>query len=92
MDEIYVQVKDVPPEIIAAAKVLYNWTEMHNVEAFGGFVNRSKYEDLSELYHELILNVSSCFDNETRHQTALRYIKQMENLAYDCKEYQDKAV
>jgi hypothetical protein len=92
MDDIYLPVKDIPPEIIAAAKVLYNWTEMHNVEAFDGFVNRSKYEDLSELYHELILNVSSCFDNETRHQTALRYIKQMENLAYNCKEYQDKAV
>ena len=92
MNDIYLPVKDIPPEIIAAAKVLYNWTEMHNVEAFGGFVNRSKYEDLSELYHELILNVSSCFDNETRHQTALRYIKEMENLAYNCKEYQDKAV
>ena len=92
MNDIYLPVKDIPPEIIAAAKVLYNWTEMHNVEAFGGFVNRSKYEDLSELYHELILNVSSHFDDETRHQTALRYIKQMENLAYDCKEYQDKAI
>ena len=92
MNDIYLPVKDIPPEIIAAAKVVYNWTEMHNVEAFGGFVNRSKYEDLSELYHELILEVSSIFDNETRHQTALRYIKQMENLSYNCKEYQDKAV
>ena len=91
MNDIYVQVKDIPPEIIAAAKVLYNWTEMHNVEAFGGFVNRSKYEDLSELYHELILNVSSCFDNETRHQTALRYIKQMEKMNHDCGESQEKA-
>jgi len=81
-NDIYLPVKDIPPEIIAAAKMLYNWTEMHNVEAFGGFVNRSKYEDLSELYYELILNVSSCYENETRHQTALRYIKQMENLAY----------
>ena len=92
MNDIYLPVKDIPPEIIAAAKVLYNWTEMHNVESFGGFVNRSKYEDLSELYHELILNVSSHFDDETRHQTALRYIKEMENLAYNCKEYQDKAI
>jgi hypothetical protein len=50
MNDIFLPVKDIPPEIIAAAKVLYNWTEMHNVEAFGGFVNRSKYEDLSELY------------------------------------------
>jgi hypothetical protein len=78
MSDIYLPVKDIPLEIIAAAKMLYNWMEMYNVEAFGGFVNRSKYEDLSELYHELILNVSSCFENETRHQTALRYIKQME--------------
>jgi len=52
--------------------------EMHNVEAFDGVVNRKKYEELSELYYELILNVSFCFENETRHQTALRYIKQME--------------
>ena len=89
-NDIYLPVKDIPPEIIAAAKMLYNWTEMHNVEAFGGFVNRSKYEDLSELYHELILNVSSCYENETRHQTALIYIKQMENFAYD--ETTEKAV
>ena len=33
MNDIYLPVKDIPPEIIAAAKVLYNWTEMHNVEA-----------------------------------------------------------
>ena len=89
-NDIYLPVKDIPPEIIAAAKMLYNWTEMHNVEAFGGFVNRSKYEDLSELYHELILNVSSCYENETRHQTALRYIKQMEKFVYD--ETTEKAV
>jgi len=89
MNDIFLPVKDIPPEIIAAAKVLYNWTEMHNVEAFGGFVNRSKHEDLSELYHELIFNVSSHFDDETRHQTALRYIKEMENLAYDCGESQE---
>ena len=89
-NDIYPPVTDIPPEIIAAAKVLYNWTEMHNVEAFGGFVNRSKYEKLSELYYELILNVSSCYENETRHQTALRYIKQMENFAYD--ETTEKAV
>jgi hypothetical protein len=92
MNDIYLPVKDIPPEIIAAAKVLYNWTEMHNVEAFGGFVNRSKYEDLSELYHELIFNVSSHFDDETRHQTALRYIKQMEKMNHDCVESQEKAI
>jgi hypothetical protein len=78
MSDIYPPVNDVPPEIIAAAKMLYNWMEMHNVKAFDGVVNRKKYEDLSELYHELILNVSCCYENETRHQTALRYIKQME--------------
>lgn len=92
MNDIYLPVKDIPPEIIAAAKVLYNWTEMHNVEAFGGFVNRSKYEDLSELYHELLNGVSFKFDNETRHQTALRYIKQAEDNgrgAWEAKEYKD---
>jgi len=77
-NDIYPPVNDVPPEIIAAAKMLYIWMEMHNVEAFDGVVNRKKYEELSELYYELILNVSSCYENETRHQTALRYIKQME--------------
>ena len=89
-NDIYLPVKDIPPEIIAAAKMLYNWMEMHNVEAFGGVVNRKKYEKLSELYYELILNVSSCFENETRHQTALRYIKQMEKFA--CDETSEKAV
>jgi len=89
-NDIYLPVTDIPPEIIAAAKMLYNWTEMHNVEAFDGVVNRKKYEKLSELYHELLFNVSSCFENETRHQTALRYIKQMENLAYS--ETTEKAV
>ena len=82
-NDIYPPVTDIPPEIIAAAKVLYNWMEMHNVEAFDGVVNRKKYEKLSELYYELILNVSSCYENETRHQTALRYIKQMERAAYE---------
>jgi len=88
--DIYLPVNDVPPEIIAAAKVLYNWMEMHNVEAFDGVVNRKKYEKLSELYHELLFNVSSCYENETRHQTALRYIKQMERAAYN--ETAEKAV
>jgi hypothetical protein len=82
-NDIYPPVNDVPPEIIAAAKMLYNWMEMHNVKAFDGVVNRKKYEDLSDLYYELILNVSSCYENETRHQTALRYIKQMERVAYE---------
>ncbi len=30
-------------------------------------------------YHELLFNVGSKFADETRHQTALRYIRQMEN-------------
>jgi len=42
-NDIYLPVKDVPPEIIAAVKMLYNWTEMHNVEAFGGFLIKMFY-------------------------------------------------
>ena len=35
--------------------------------------------DVYGLYHELIMAVESKFKGETRHQTALRYIKESEN-------------
>lgn len=34
---------------------------------------------ISELYDELILSVEKKYPNETRHETALRYIKECEN-------------
>lgn len=34
---------------------------------------------ISTLYNELILSVSNKFPNETRHETALRYIREREN-------------
>ena len=36
-------------------------------------------EEIEKKYYELILSVGNKYKNETRHQTALRYIKQAEN-------------
>lgn len=82
---------NIPEEVVAAEKLLSNWMVMHNVEAFGGLVKRSKYDKISENYYELLYAVSSKYENETRHQTALRYIKEMEQLDYcdTAKEYKD---
>lgn len=91
MNDIYCPVTDIPEEIIAAEQILTKWMTMHNVESFGGIVKRSKYDKISELYHELIYGVGSCYEEESRHQTALRYIKEMEQLDYcdTAKEYKD---
>jgi len=40
--------------------------------------DRMTYAELSEKYHELIMAVCQKFPNESRHQTALRYIRQAE--------------
>lgn len=45
--------------------------------------------DYEKLYHELIYQVESKHPNESRHETALRYIKERENRKY---EGVDKAV
>lgn len=37
--------------------------------------------DIVEKYNELIMSVGRCFPNESRHETALRYIKQTEERA-----------
>ena len=34
--------------------------------------------DVSELYHELLYAVERCFPGESRHETALRYIRETE--------------
>lgn len=39
-----------------------------------------KIADLEEKYNELIMAVAKKFTNETRHQTALRYIQEAEKL------------
>ena len=36
--------------------------------------------DIEEKYNELIMAVAKKFTNETRHETALRYIKEAENF------------
>jgi hypothetical protein len=38
---------------------------------------------LRDLYNELLFSVGNKYPNETRHQTALRYITQAETTAYD---------
>ena len=39
---------------------------------------RAELERVKALYHELLYGVAKKFPNETRHQTALRYIQQAE--------------
>lgn len=34
--------------------------------------------DVSDLYHELLYAVERCFPGESRHETALRYIRETE--------------
>lgn len=40
---------------------------------------RKEYEAIQELYLALIMEVGNKFEKETRHETALRYIRQAEN-------------
>lgn len=39
----------------------------------------AKLEAVKEKYYELIYGVATVFPNESRHQTALRYIQEQEN-------------
>ena len=38
---------------------------------------------LDSLYHELIMSVAQKFPNETRHETALRYIEERESNTHE---------
>lgn len=40
-----------------------------------------KYNELYENYYELIMAVGNCFEGESRHETALRYIREKETNA-----------
>lgn len=42
-----------------------------------------KYKDISVKYYELIYAVGNAYPNESRHETALRYIKEAESNV-DC--------
>ncbi len=42
---------------------------------------KKEYFSLLDKYNELIYAVERKFDNESRHQTALRYIREIENQA-----------
>ena len=44
-------------------------------------------EDLEKRYDELIMAVARKFPNESRHQTALRYIKQAESVELSSEAY-----
>jgi hypothetical protein len=44
---------------------------------------KAERDALRDLYNELLFAVGNAYPNETRHQTALRYIKQAETTAYD---------
>jgi hypothetical protein len=47
----------------------------------GRYVRESDYAELLEKYHDLIMQVSKKFPDETRHETAKRYIVERENSA-----------
>ena len=44
---------------------------------------KKKYDKISEKYNELLMNVGRKFPGESRHETALRYIKDKERLTSD---------
>lgn len=43
----------------------------------------NRLKEIERKYNELIYNVCNKFPNETRHETALRYIKNAETLSSD---------
>lgn len=43
-------------------------------------------QELRAKYHELLYAVANKYPNETRHETALRYIRQAETITSECKE------
>lgn len=52
----------------------------------GAMVSRKDYDDLRNAYDELIFAVESKFPGESRHRTALRYIKEREKTESVSKE------
>lgn len=60
------------------------------VDDIGTYISQKDFEVIksalnehtktSRLYYELIMNVGNAYPGETRHQTALRYIKNAERL------------
>ena len=54
------------------------------------FVMDEDKRDTERLYNELIMAVQSKHYNETRHQTALRYIKEREEMRSITQECRDK--
>lgn len=60
--------EDVPEETVMPIRIYIHPGKMINISR-------------DELYDELIYEVQSKFPNETRHETALRYIRERENQA-----------
>lgn len=53
--------------------------DMVGDEAERAIVAEARVEEVENRYNELIFSVGRKFDNETRHETALRYIREAEN-------------
>lgn len=63
------------------------WEDTTQAESFLYNMQRQKnYPDYKKLYHELIMNVGKKFSGESRHETALRYIKNFENNPHEPKQ------
>ena len=48
------------------------------------YVRLSQGGETERRYHELLYAVECKYDGETRHETALRYIRERENRKYEC--------
>ena len=53
---------------------------------------KTQRADYKALYEELLLAVHSTFPGETRHQTALRYIREAEQAANTCWTAQQQSI
>lgn len=56
------------------------WTKKFDPRE-GRLIQKQPQRDVSELYHELLNAVGRVFPGESRHETALRYIREAEKRA-----------
>jgi hypothetical protein len=70
------------PNFTALAKELERVAEGDKILGAGIDASNAKHKALQEKYDELIMAVETKFPNESRHNTALRYIVQRENQCF----------
>lgn len=65
-------------ELIAAAEIGVKWETNSSLEEWFP-ITAEEMANVKKDYHELLFAVGRKYPNETRHQTALRYIQQRED-------------